>query len=84
MNKELANSPNRPNGEANLQIAHENLILSILISALDDDPGYIETADCKHWLDTIGLNNNEGVKDALLATGGKVKDKRYIAERMEE
>lgn len=78
------NNLNRPNGEANLQIAHENLILSVIISALDDDPGYIDTDDCNHWLDTIGLNNNEGVKDALLATGGKVNDKRYIAERMEE
>lgn len=78
------NTPNRPNGEATLKVAHENLILSVIISALDEDPGYIDTADCNHWLDTIGLNGNEGVKDALLATGGKVNDKRYIAERMEE
>ena len=78
------NNLNRPNGEATLQVAHENLILSVIIAALDDDPGYIDTADCSHWLDTIGLNDNEGGKDALLATGGKVNDKRYIAERMEE
>jgi len=78
------NNLNRPNGEDSVQIAHENLILSILISALDEDPGYIETADCRHWLDTIGLNDSEAVKDALLATGGKVTDKRYIAERMED
>ena len=78
------NNLNRPNGEATLQVAHENLILSVIIAAVDDDPGYIDTADCSHWLDTIGLNDNEGVKDALLATGGKVNDKRYIAERMEE
>ena len=78
------NKLNRPTGEATLQIAPENLILSVIISALDEDPGYIDTADCSHWLDTIGLNDNEGVKDALLATGGKVNDKRYIAERMEE
>ena len=78
------NNLNRPNGEATLQVAHENLILSVIIAALDDDPGYIDTADGSHWLDTIGLNDNEGVKDALLATGGKVNDKRYIAERMEE
>ena len=31
------NNLNRPNGEANLQIAHENLILSVIISALDDE-----------------------------------------------
>tara|TARA_B100000745_G_scaffold135559_1_gene88553 strand:- start:694 stop:933 length:240 start_codon:yes stop_codon:yes gene_type:complete len=78
------NNLNRPNGEDTVQVAHENLILSILISALDEDPGYIETADCRHWLDTIGLKDSEGVKDALLATGGKVNDKRYIAERMED
>jgi len=78
------NNLNRPNGEANLKVAHENLILSILISALDDDPGYIETADCHHWMDTIGVADNESIKDALLATGGKVEDKRYIAERMED
>ena len=78
------NNLNRTNGEATLQIAHENLILSVIISALDEDPGYLDTADCNHWLDTIGLKDNEGVKDALLATGGKVNDKRYIAERMEE
>ena len=78
------NTPTRHNGEATLKVAHENLILSVIISALDEDPGYIDTADCNHWLDTIGLNGNEGVKDALLATGGKVNDNRYIAERMEE
>ena len=52
------NNLNRPNGEATLQVAHENLILSVIIAALDDDPGYIDTADCSHWLDTIGLNDN--------------------------
>lgn len=74
----------RPQGEAELQVAHENFVLSILISALNDNPAYAESDSCRVWLDAIGVKDQEAVKDALLSTGGKVKDKRYIAERMED
>jgi hypothetical protein len=66
--------------EGAIQIGHENLVLSILISALDDDPNYIDTADCKNWCTSIGLEDEETIKIALSQTNGKVNHKNYITE----
>ena len=67
-----------------LAIAWENFCLQIIIVALEDDPTYINTSDCQMWLDRAGVDNHETVKDALVVTQGKIKDKRYINERMED
>ena len=72
------------NNRGELSIAWENFCLQVIITALEDDPTYINTSDCTIWLDRAGVDNHETVKDALVATQGKVKDKRYINERMED
>ena len=72
------------NDRGELAIAWENFCLQVVITALEDDPTYIDTSDCMVWLDRAGVDNHETVKDALAATQGKVNDKRYINERMED
>ena len=72
------------NNREELAIAWENFCLQVIIIALEDDPDYINTSDCMIWLDRAGVDNHETVKDALVATQGKIKDKRYINERMED
>ena len=72
------------NNRDELAVAWENFCLQVIITALEDDPAYINTSDCGIWLDRAGVDNHEMVKDALVATQGKVKDKRYINERMED
>ena len=71
------------NNRGELAIAWENFCLQVIIVALEDDPTYINTSDCMIWLDRAGVDNHETVKDALVATQVKIKDKRYINERME-
>ena len=72
------------NNRGELVIAWENFCLQVIITALEDDPTYINTSDCEIWLDRAGVDNHEMVKDALVTTQGKIKDKRYINERMED
>ena len=72
------------NNREELAIAWENFCLQVIIIALEDDPDYINTSDCKMWLDRAGVDNHEMVKEALVTTQGKIKDKRYINERMED
>jgi len=72
------------NNRGELSIAWENFCLQIIITALEDDPTYINTSDCMVWLDRAGVENTDTVKNALVTTQGKVKDKRYINERMED
>ena len=72
------------NNRDELAVAWENFCLQVIITALEDDPTYIDTSDCMVWLDRAGVENHDTVKDALVATQGKVKDKRYINERMED
>ena len=75
---------NNRNNREELAVAWENFCLQVIITALEDDPAYINTSDCGIWLDRAGVDNHDTVKDALVATQGKVKDKRYINERMED
>ena len=72
------------NNRDELAIAWENFCLQVIITALEDDPTYINTSDCMVWLDRAGVENHDTVKDALIATQGKINDKRYINERMED
>jgi len=72
------------NNREELAIAWENFCLQVIITSLEDDPAYINTSDCEIWLDRAGVDNPDTVKDALVTTQGKVKDKRYINERMED
>ena len=72
------------NNRDELAVAWENFCLQVIITALEDDPAYINTSDCEIWLNRAGVDNHDTVKDALVATQGKVKDKRYINERMED
>ena len=75
---------NNRNNRDELSIAWENFCLQVIIIALEDDPAYINTSDCGIWLDRAGVDNPDTVKNALVTTQGKVKDKRYINERMED
>ena len=72
------------NNRGEQAIAWENFCLQVIITALEDDPTYIHTSDCQIWLDRAGVDNTDTVKDALVVTQGKIKDKRYINERMED
>ena len=72
------------NNRDELAIAWENFCLQVIIIALEDDPTYIDTSDCGIWLDRAGVENHDTVKDALITTQGKINDKRYINERMED
>ena len=72
------------NNRDELVIAWENFCLQVIIVALEDDPAYIDTSDCEIWLDRAGVEHPDTVKNALLTTQGKIKDKRYINERMED
>ena len=72
------------NNRDELAIAWENFCLQVVITALEDDPDYIHTSDCMIWLDRAGVDNPDTVKDALVATQGKIKDERNINERMED
>ena len=67
-----------------LATAYENLCLQVVIEALADEPGYINTPDCQVWLNRAGVDDTELVQNALIATNGKINDKRYINERMDE
>jgi len=71
------------NNRGELATAWENFCLQVIITALDDDPTYINTSDCQIWLDHAGVDNPDIVKNALAVTKGKVNDKRYINERLE-
>jgi hypothetical protein len=72
------------NNRVEFAIAWENFCLQVIITALEDDPTYINTEDCMMWLDYAGVDNPDVVKNALVTTQGKINDKRYINERMEE
>lgn len=72
------------NNRDDLATAWENLCLQVIITALDDEPDYINTSDCRTWLDRAGVDYSDTIKNALVTTQGKVNDKRYINERMED
>jgi hypothetical protein len=72
-----------PQNQPTVKTAHENLVLQIIISAVNDNPKYLDSNDCQLWLDTLDINNSDAFKRALVMTDGKVLDKRYIAERMD-
>jgi len=72
-----------PQNQPPVKTAHENLVLQIIISAVNDNPKYLDSNDCQLWLDTLDIDNSEAFKRALLMTDGKVLNKRYIAERMD-
>lgn len=63
---------------------HDNLICQIILNAIKEDgTAYLDTNDAKYWLELLNLDADV-LRKALVATGGKVKDIRYINERLDE
>jgi len=75
---------NNRNNRNDLATAWENLCLQVIITALDEEPDYINTSDCQTWLDRAGIDYPDAIKNALAATQGKINYKRYINERIED
>tara|TARA_R110002020_G_scaffold31538_4_gene98209 strand:+ start:1215 stop:1442 length:228 start_codon:yes stop_codon:yes gene_type:complete len=67
-----------------LQAQHENLILQIILNAIKDEGvEYLESDAGHNWMTILGINP-QIAKDALALTDGKVKDIRYINERLDD
>ena len=63
---------------------HENLILQIILNAINDDGiDYLDTDAGQEWLGLIGISP-EIAKQALEITDGSVKNIRYINEHLDE
>ena len=66
------------------QAQHENLILQIILNAIKDEGvEYLDSDAGQNWMNIIGINP-QIAKDALALTDGKVKDIRYINERLDD
>jgi len=50
------------NNRDELAVAWENFCLQVIITALEDDPAYINTSDCGIWLDRAGVDNHDTLK----------------------
>ena len=63
---------------------HENLILQIILNAINDEGAdYLDTDSGQEWLGLIGIKP-EIAKQALTITEGLVKNIRYINEHLDE
>ncbi len=66
-----------------------NLIVQVIVGALDDDSEYLETDGGKFWLD-LGNINERRINNALnfkmddMDDSDKLIDTRYIMERLAE
>jgi len=68
----------------NLQTQYENLILQIILNAINDEGvEYLDSDTGRNWLASIELDS-QVAKNALTLTNGKIKDIRYINEHLDD
>ena len=66
-----------------LKANHENLIAQIIVEALNDseEENYLESDGGKFWMDVADIADRR-VKNALVATNGEIRNRRFIPESL--